>query len=109
MANTMRKNTDARARDGVARSSDESLVTRAERRARAVDFTSKYNNTKRLRSDQPLLHPKSGLDCMTHVMCKPLILTGKTLRTARFWSIQEMSTPDRGTVAVLRGKEVRDV
>ena len=32
VADTMRKNIDARTRDGVARSSDETLVMRAERR-----------------------------------------------------------------------------
>jgi len=32
----MRKNTDAGARDGAARSSDEALVTRAERRGSVI-------------------------------------------------------------------------
>jgi hypothetical protein len=36
MANTMRKNTDARTRDGVARSSDEALVTGVERRGSVI-------------------------------------------------------------------------
>jgi hypothetical protein len=36
MANTMRKNTDARTRDGAARSSDEALVMRVERRGSVV-------------------------------------------------------------------------
>ena len=43
MANTMRKNTDARARDGAARSSDEALVTRAERRGSVIRLTSITN------------------------------------------------------------------
>jgi hypothetical protein len=36
MANTMRKNTDARARGGAVRSSDETLVMRVERRGSVV-------------------------------------------------------------------------
>jgi len=36
MANTMRKNTDAGARDGAVRSSDEALVIRAERRGSII-------------------------------------------------------------------------
>ena len=43
MANTMRKNTDARARDGAARSSDETLVTRVERRGSVIQLTSITN------------------------------------------------------------------
>ena len=43
MANTMRKNTDARARDGAARSSDETLVTRVERRGSVIRLTSIAN------------------------------------------------------------------
>jgi hypothetical protein len=43
MANTMRKNTDARARDGAARSSDETLVTRVERRSSVIQLTSITN------------------------------------------------------------------
>ena len=43
MANTMRKNTDARARDGAARSSDETLVTRVERRGSVIQLTSIAN------------------------------------------------------------------
>jgi hypothetical protein len=43
MANTMRKNTDARARDGAARSSDEALVTRVERRGSVIRLTSNIN------------------------------------------------------------------
>jgi len=43
MANTMRKNTDARARDGAARSSDEALVTRAEPRGSVIRLTSVAN------------------------------------------------------------------
>ena len=36
MADTMRKNTDARTRDGAARSSDEALVMRVERRGSVI-------------------------------------------------------------------------
>jgi hypothetical protein len=36
MANTMRKNTDARARGGAVRSSDEALVMRVERRGSVI-------------------------------------------------------------------------
>jgi len=36
MASTMRKNTDARTRDGAARSSDEALVMRVERRGSVI-------------------------------------------------------------------------
>jgi hypothetical protein len=36
MANTMRKNTDAGTRDGAARSSDEALVMRVERRGSVI-------------------------------------------------------------------------
>jgi hypothetical protein len=36
MAETMRKNTDARTRDGAARSSDEALVMRVERRGSVI-------------------------------------------------------------------------
>jgi hypothetical protein len=36
MANTMRKNTDARMRDGAVRSSDETLVIRVERRGSVI-------------------------------------------------------------------------
>jgi hypothetical protein len=36
MANTMRKTTDARMRDGAARSSDETLVMRVERRGSVI-------------------------------------------------------------------------
>jgi len=43
MANTMRKNTDARARGGAARSSDETLVTRVERRGSVIRLTSIAN------------------------------------------------------------------
>jgi hypothetical protein len=43
MANTMRKNTDARARDGAARSSDEALVMRVERRGSVIQLTSIAN------------------------------------------------------------------
>ena len=43
MANTMRKNTDARARDGAARSSDEALVTSVERRGGVIRLTSIAN------------------------------------------------------------------
>jgi hypothetical protein len=43
MANTMRKNTDARARDGAARSSDETLVTRVERRGSVTQLTNIAN------------------------------------------------------------------
>jgi hypothetical protein len=43
MANTMRKNTDARARDGAARSSNETLVTRVERRGSVIRLTSITN------------------------------------------------------------------
>jgi len=43
MANTMRKNTDARARDGAARSSNETLVTRVERRGSVIRLTSIAN------------------------------------------------------------------
>jgi hypothetical protein len=43
MANTMRKNTDARARGGTARSSDEALVIRVERRGRVIRLTSAAN------------------------------------------------------------------
>jgi hypothetical protein len=43
MANTMRKNTDARARDGAACSSDETLVTRVERRGSVIWLTSITN------------------------------------------------------------------
>jgi hypothetical protein len=43
MANTMRKNTDARARDGAARSSDEALVMRVEQRGSVIQLTSIAN------------------------------------------------------------------
>jgi hypothetical protein len=43
MANTIRKNTDARVRDGAARSSDETLVTRVERRGSVIQLTSITN------------------------------------------------------------------
>ena len=43
MANTIRKNTYARARDGAARSSDEALVTRAEQRGSVIRLTSIAN------------------------------------------------------------------
>ena len=36
--NTMRKNTDARTRDGAARSSDEALVMRVERRISVIQL-----------------------------------------------------------------------
>ena len=36
MANTMRKNTDARARDGAVRSSDEAFVMRVEQRGSVI-------------------------------------------------------------------------
>ena len=43
MANTMRKNTDARTRDGAVHSSNETLVTRAERRGSVILSTSVAN------------------------------------------------------------------
>jgi hypothetical protein len=43
VANTMRKNTDARARGGAARSSDEALVMRVERRGSVILLTSIAN------------------------------------------------------------------
>jgi hypothetical protein len=43
MANTMRKNTDARMRDGAVRSSDEALVMRVERRG-SVNRSTKVAN-----------------------------------------------------------------
>jgi hypothetical protein len=43
MADTVRKNTDARTRDGAARSSDESLVMRAERRGSIIRLTNIAN------------------------------------------------------------------
>ena len=39
MADTMRKNTDAEARGGAARSSDEALVMRVERRGGVIRLT----------------------------------------------------------------------
>jgi hypothetical protein len=44
MANTIRKNTDASARDGVARSSDEALALRVERRGGVSLLTSVANS-----------------------------------------------------------------
>ncbi len=43
MAETMRKNTDARTRDGAARSSEEALVMRVERRGSVIRLTSIAN------------------------------------------------------------------
>jgi hypothetical protein len=43
MANTMRKNTNARARGGVARSSEEALVMRVERRGSVIQLTNVAN------------------------------------------------------------------
>jgi hypothetical protein len=43
MANTMRKNTDAGARDGAVRSSDETLVMRVERRGSVIQLTNVAN------------------------------------------------------------------
>jgi hypothetical protein len=43
MANTMRKNTDARARDGADRSSDETLAMRAEQRGSVIRSTKVAN------------------------------------------------------------------
>ncbi len=43
MADTMRKNTDARTRGGAARSSDESLVMRVERRGSVIRLTNDTN------------------------------------------------------------------
>ena len=43
MAETMRKNTDARTRGGAARSSDEALVMRVERRGSVIRLTSIAN------------------------------------------------------------------
>jgi len=43
MANTMRKNPDARARDGAVRSSDEALVIRAEQRGSVIRSTNVAN------------------------------------------------------------------
>jgi hypothetical protein len=43
MANTMRKNTDARARDGAVRSSDEAFVIRVERRGSVIRSTNVAN------------------------------------------------------------------
>jgi len=43
MANTMRKNTDARTRDGAVRSSDETLVMRVERRGSVIRSTNVAN------------------------------------------------------------------
>ena len=43
MANTMRKNTDARTRDGAVHSSDEALVMRVERRGSVIRSTSVAN------------------------------------------------------------------
>ena len=43
MANTMRKNTDAGARGGAARSSEEALVMRVERRGGVILPTSVAN------------------------------------------------------------------
>ena len=43
MADTMRKNTDAGTRGGVARSSDEALVMRAERRGSIILLTKVAN------------------------------------------------------------------
>jgi hypothetical protein len=45
MADTMRKNTEARMRDGVTRSSDEVLVMRAERRG-GVNLLTKVTNLR---------------------------------------------------------------
>ena len=44
MANTIKKNTDASARDGVARSSDEALVMRVERRGGVSLLTNVANS-----------------------------------------------------------------
>ena len=43
MANTMRKNTDAGARGGAARSSDETFVMKVERRGGIVRLTNAAN------------------------------------------------------------------
>jgi hypothetical protein len=43
MADTMRKNTDAGARGGAARSSDEAFVTRVERRGGVIRLTKVAN------------------------------------------------------------------
>jgi hypothetical protein len=43
MADTRRKNTDARTRGGVARSSDEALVMRVERRGSVIPLTNVAN------------------------------------------------------------------
>jgi len=43
MANTMRKNTDARARGGAVCSSDEALVMRVERRGSVIRLTKVTN------------------------------------------------------------------
>ena len=43
MANTMRKNTDAEVRGGAARSSDEVLVMRVERRGSVIPLTKVTN------------------------------------------------------------------
>jgi hypothetical protein len=43
MANTMRKNTDAGVRDGVARSSEETSVMEVERRGGVILLTSAVN------------------------------------------------------------------
>jgi hypothetical protein len=43
MANTMRKNTDAAMRGGAARSSDEALVMRVERRGSVIRLTKVTN------------------------------------------------------------------
>ena len=43
MADTMRKNTDARARGGAAHSSEEALVMRVERRGSVIQLTSVAN------------------------------------------------------------------
>jgi len=45
MANTMRKNTEARVRDGAVRSSDEALVIRVERRGSVIRSTNVANPT----------------------------------------------------------------
>src|SRR5664279_2175274 len=80
MANTMRKNTDAKARDGAVHSSAETLVMRGERRDGVVQSTSVAN-------------PQTGMSGVTST--KPYVIAKRAV-----WEAYQQVKANRGAAGV---------
>jgi RNA-directed DNA polymerase len=80
MADTIRKNTDARTRDGAARSSDESLVMREERRGSVIQSTKVVN-------------PHAGMSGVNST--KPFVIAKRAV-----WEAYQQVKANRGAAGV---------